>query len=84
MLFFGVIIVNGAAAWIPAIDAILRRLTCGVSNWLAPVAVVQGCEGARLVDYSCNRIRERGMLHAVENDRAYGDLPRIAFAACLR
>ena len=44
--FFGVIIVNGAAAWIPAIDAILRRLTCGVSNWLAPVAVVQGCEGA--------------------------------------
>ena len=82
--FFGIIIVDCAAAWIPAVDAVLRRFSCGVDNWLAPVAVVQGGEGARLVDDPGNCIRKGGVLHAVEDDRAHGYLPCVAFTAGLR
>ena len=82
--FGGVVIIDRAAGRVPAVDGVARRPARGVVGGHIPVAVTHSGEGAVLIDHPRDRVRKRGVAHAIEHHRANRHLAGVAFAPRLR
>lgn len=79
--FGGVIVIDGSAGRILAVDGVTGRTVSALGDRSVDSAIIEAGERARLIDDAGERIREGGMLHAVENHRADGYLSCVGFAS---
>ena len=76
----GIKIVEGAAAGVAAVQRVLGGTVRALGDGLVKLAVGDGGEGVRLIDHTGDRVRERGMAHAVEHHRPYRHLAVVGLA----
>ena len=81
---FRIIIVNGAAGRVPAVDRGARRTVGRVRDGRIDAAVGQAAERAGLVDHAGERVGKARVLNAVENHSGDRDLAFIRLAARFR
>ena len=80
--FGGIIIVDGTAGGIPAIECIAGSVIGGVADGLIELPVGNGGKGTRLIDHAGQGIGKGRVLNAIQNNGAYCNLSGIVFAAC--
>ena len=79
----GIEVIQRAAAGVAAAERVAGRAPGAFGDGLVKLSVGDGGEGVGLVDDAGDRVREGGMAHAVEHDRADRDLAVIGLAARL-
>lgn len=65
--FGRVVVIDGSAAGIPAVEGVLRGTAGDIGNGLVELPVVQCGKGARLIEHAGYRVGERGVAHPVED-----------------
>ena len=77
----GIVIINGSAAWIPAVKRVARGTVARALHGVLDLSVVHGGKRAGLINNAGYRVRERRVLYPVKDNRPDSDLTFIAFAA---
>lgn len=76
---FGIVIVDGAARGVPAVEGVLGRPVSAFRHRLVELAVIQAGKGPLLINDPGQSIWKRGMTHPVEHHRAIRYLAGIGF-----